>query len=468
MPPTSRTARKPVSPARRVALAAAALTTAALTAAAATAAPLAHADASGPRHLTGTLPSGATWVADVPADYNGVLVLFSHGYNPPGTPNPPENQPTPEAGKALLDRGYALAGSSYATAGWTLATAADDQLATLAAVTERIGRPRRTIALGRSMGGLVTAQLAERGAGRIDGAVATCGLVAGGLGLLDSQLDGAHALARLLLPGREVKLTGYADAAEAAQTAARLREAVAAAQQTARGRARIALAAALFHVPTWYGDGAPPGDRDWTAQVTAQRRWLEDTLPFILAARYDIEQRAGGNPSANEGVDYRALLRRSATYRQVRELYRAAGTDLDTDLTRLAATADTTADAQARAWVARTSTVSGRLRMPVLSAHTTADGLVPAQFEDAYADRVRAARSTPLLRTAYVARTGHCTFTAAETVAAVQAMNVRLDRGHWGPVGTAEWLDAAAERAGLDGGDYVRHRPGEFLGDEGR
>lgn len=47
-------------------------------------------------------------------------------------------------------------------------------------------------------------------------------------------------------------------------------------------------------------------------------------------------------------------------------------------------------------------------------------------------------------------------------------MNVRLDRGHWGPVGTAEWLDAAAERAGLDGGDYVRHRPGEFLGDEGR
>ncbi|MEU6038521.1 hypothetical protein ABZ801_24230 [Actinomadura sp. NPDC047616] len=465
MPPTPRPVRKPASPTRRVTLLAAVLSAAAVATAAA---PVAHADASGPRRLTGTLPNGATWVADVPANYNGVLVLYSHGYNPPGSPNPPTDQPGPEAGKALLDRGYALAGSSYATAGWTMATAADDQLGTLAAVTERIGRPKRTIALGTSMGGLVTAQLAERGAGRIDGAVATCGLVAGGIGLLDSQLDGAHALARLLLPGQEVKLTGYGDAAEAVGVAVRLREAMAAAQQTAQGRARIALAAALFHAPTWYGDDAPPGARDWTAQVTAQQRWLADTLPFILPARYDIERHAGGNPSTNEGVDYRALLRRSATSRQVRELYRAAGADLDADLARLTATASTTADARARAWVRRTSTVSGRLRMPVLSVHTTADGLVPVQFEDAYADRVRAARSTPLFRTAYVARTGHCTFTAAELVASVQAMNVRLDRGRWGSVATAEWLDAAAEKTGLGAGDYVRHRPGEFLGDEGR
>ncbi|GLZ15706.1 hypothetical protein Acsp04_59410 [Actinomadura sp. NBRC 104425] len=47
-------------------------------------------------------------------------------------------------------------------------------------------------------------------------------------------------------------------------------------------------------------------------------------------------------------------------------------------------------------------------------------------------------------------------------------MNERLDGGCRGSAAAAERLDAAAERTGLDGGGYVRYRPGEFLGDEGR
>ena len=34
-------------------------------------------------HYTGTLPDGGTWVADVPARWNGTLVLFSHGFGTP-------------------------------------------------------------------------------------------------------------------------------------------------------------------------------------------------------------------------------------------------------------------------------------------------------------------------------------------------------------------------------------------------
>lgn len=41
-----------------------------LTAASATSA----ASAPTARHLAGTLPDGATWIADVPADWNGTLV----------------------------------------------------------------------------------------------------------------------------------------------------------------------------------------------------------------------------------------------------------------------------------------------------------------------------------------------------------------------------------------------------------
>ncbi|MDR7304010.1 hypothetical protein [Haloactinomyces albus] len=419
------------------------------------------------RRLSGTLPSGASWIAEAPQDWNGVLVLFSHGYNPPDTPNPPENAPGPESAAALLDRGYALAGSSYAEPGWTLDTAVEDQLATLAAVSDELGTPRRTIALGRSMGGLVTAQLAERADERIDGALAMCGILAGGLGLLDSQLDGAHALTQLL-GVEQLPLVDFTGRAQVRQVAGKLREALSAAQSTPEGRARIALAAALFHAPTWYGDEPRPTRHDWAARQAAQYRWLYDTLPFVLAARYDIEQRAGGNPSTSTGVDYRALLKQSATRRLVAELHRDAGLDPRAELSELTATARVTADPSARDWVQRTSTVTGELAMPMLTVHTTADGVVPGQFEDAYADQVRTAGNKPLLRGAYVARTGHCTFTPAETVAAVDAINTRVATGHWAAVATPESLDAAAEAAQAGDSDYVRYRPGEFLGDEQR
>ena len=31
---------------------------------------------------SGSLPDGATWVADVPSDYNGTIILYSHGFGP--------------------------------------------------------------------------------------------------------------------------------------------------------------------------------------------------------------------------------------------------------------------------------------------------------------------------------------------------------------------------------------------------
>src|SRR5690349_20371620 len=163
----------------------------------------------------GVLPNGATWIADVPANWNGTLLLYSHGYNP--TPvNPPVNSPDPATAEALLARGYALAGSSYSRPGWVADTAAQDGLDTLQAVSGITGKPRRAIALGTSFGGMVTGQLAERGGRRLVGAVATCGLMGGGIDLHNYQLDGSHALAQLLLPGEQVKLVRFASQAEAA------------------------------------------------------------------------------------------------------------------------------------------------------------------------------------------------------------------------------------------------------------
>src|SRR4051812_11424862 len=69
----------------------------------------AAATASAAGHHTGTLADGATWIADVPSNWNGTVLLFSHGYGPTTA----QDMPSPDSGAALLAAGYALAGSSY-------------------------------------------------------------------------------------------------------------------------------------------------------------------------------------------------------------------------------------------------------------------------------------------------------------------------------------------------------------------
>src|SRR5690349_2929251 len=105
---------------------------------------------AGPAHVEGALASGATYVMDVPARWNGTVVLYSHGYRPAGAPNPAENAPGAGTRDALLADGYALVGSSYAVTGWSLAEAVPEQLATLAEFRRRFGHARRTLAWGTS------------------------------------------------------------------------------------------------------------------------------------------------------------------------------------------------------------------------------------------------------------------------------------------------------------------------------
>jgi hypothetical protein len=72
---------------------------------------------------------------------------------------------------------------------------------------------------------------------------------------------------------------------------------------------------------------------------------------------------------------------------------------------------------------------------------------------------VRASGDAALLRQAYVERQGHCAFTTAETVAALRALESRLDAGRWGASATPGALQTAALALGLDGAAYVPYRP---------
>jgi len=61
----------------------------------------------------------------------------------------------------LLDKGYALVGSSFSRTGWAVADAQREDIALLDYFASAVGKPKRTIAWGTSLGGSITAQLAQ-------------------------------------------------------------------------------------------------------------------------------------------------------------------------------------------------------------------------------------------------------------------------------------------------------------------
>jgi hypothetical protein len=137
-----------------------------------------------------------------------------------------------------------------------------------------------------------------------------------------------------------------------------------------------------------------------------------------LHIRADLERRAGRNYSWNTGVDYRQQLERSIDRVQVYALYELAGLDLDADLRSLDAAPRVQADPQTIPYLNEYVLLDGHLQIPVLTLHTTGDGAARVQEEAAYANVVRAAGRSHLLRQIFVNRAGHCTFTGADSISA--------------------------------------------------
>ena len=396
--------------------------------------------------LTGSI-GAAQYRIEVPATWNGTLFLYSHGYVAPGRINPATDSPAPVISTWLLEHGYAIAGSSYSSTGWALEDAFRDQVALLDLFNQRLAKPKRVIAWGGSLGGIISAGLVQLYPGRFAGAIPICGVLAGGVATWNTGLDGAYAFKTLLAPSSQLQLVGITDPQANIQVAAQIFNDAAA---TPAGQARIALIAALGDLPGWFDPaGAQPAPTDYAAQEAAQARWESQVdFPFEFAYRAELEKRAGGNPSWNKGVDYAHQLAISSNNAEVTALYRAAGLDLAADLRALASGTRIKADTKAVAYLDRFISFDGNLSVPVLTMHTIGDGLVVPQDETAYGDVVRAAGKQDLLRQVFVHRAGHCAFSAAETITAIEAMIARLDTGSWGPQLSPADLNTAAQALG--------------------
>ena len=161
--------------------------------------------------VTGTLNDGATYQIDVPANWNGILFLYSHGYVVPGSANPAQDVGDPATGAFMLASGFALAGSSYATTGWAIHEALPDQIAVLDVFAQQFGTPARTIAWGHSLGGIITAGLIQNYPDRFDAALPMCGVLAGGVATWNSALDAEFVFSTLVAPGQGLQLVNITD-----------------------------------------------------------------------------------------------------------------------------------------------------------------------------------------------------------------------------------------------------------------
>ncbi|MEN9687019.1 MAG: hypothetical protein RL381_31 [Actinomycetota bacterium] len=164
----------------------AALSSATLVAAVVVAAPV-HAAAVGPlcdkkvpvQTCQGTTSDGAPYVMMVPANFNGTVALYSHGYRynidlpagmlptvPKGytVTNTPEPIPggNPTLASYFLGNGMAIMGSGFARQGWNLDSAIATNVELVDTFKKQFPTTSHVLGWGSSLGGIITQTLAEK------------------------------------------------------------------------------------------------------------------------------------------------------------------------------------------------------------------------------------------------------------------------------------------------------------------
>lgn len=407
--------------------------------------------------LEGGLEDGTAYRIDIPADWNGTLLLDLDHASRMGDRQDP-------VATVLLNSGYGLAGTTRANTGWAVHESVENLMRVADLASDEFGTPESLIAYGSSLGGHTAMVATQRYPDRFAGGISLCMSPAGAVGVWNGKLDALFVARTLLAPDAGLPIMDVPrDFAETALPA--WQKTLSEAQQTPEGRARIALAAVMGQLPDWSMPDKPipdPGD------FQARQEGLYDSLsahrlPLIgqaMSSRYQLSELAGGNISWNAGFDYRQALNRLEGRKLVEALYEQAGLSLNADLEALARAPRIEADAEALDYMAP-QIYSGDLDIPILTLHATGDQVAPIDSVQAFAQSVEDAGKSGLLSQVYTRAAGHCPFSVGETVALVEVMKERLSRGNWPGMSAA----SMNERAGRIGGEarYIDYEPEVYL-----
>jgi pimeloyl-ACP methyl ester carboxylesterase len=125
----------------------------------------------------GVTSDGAPYAMQVPANFNGTVALYSHGYRynvdiPAGIPliggytitNTPEPVPGGNAAVAqyFFSQGIAIVGSGFARQGWNPDSAIKTNVELIGTFKAQFPKTTKVIAWGSSLGGVITQGLAEK------------------------------------------------------------------------------------------------------------------------------------------------------------------------------------------------------------------------------------------------------------------------------------------------------------------
>jgi pimeloyl-ACP methyl ester carboxylesterase len=324
-------------------------------------------------HVETGMLDGAPFRIDMPEKWNGVLIIYYHGYSKsPVTFD--ESKPN-FMGNALSADGYAVAQSGYSVTGWAEERAIAETEALRQYAIAHYGQPKETYVMGHSMGGQLTLATIENYPNRYDGALPLCGLLQPtslAIGRGGALLAAFNYYYPGMLPD-PLKMS-----ASLALDDSLAKRIIAALPSNPVGRAELL---ALTRIKN---------DED-----------LANVVLLFTYIQRDFEQKIGASVLDNHDVIY------------------AGGPDddaLNDGVKRY------TSSAAALAYLKTWYTPTGTLLRPTLAVHTTYDPIIPADTTFLYADAVQRAAAGEQFVQQYVKHDGHCNISGPETTAALDEL----------------------------------------------
>lgn len=344
--------------------------------------------APGPKDVP-VLDSGdleqAPYRVDIPANWNGELVMLLHGYEPKGMPRAtpwPQN----EASAGFLTDGYAVAQSAYASQGWAVADALDDNERLRSYFSQKYGAPRHTYLVGFSLGGQVALTSLEKHPDQYDGALSLCGVNAPTTRVFEDALTSLVAFDYFFPNAAELPPSGISDPAAPVMD---------------QGSVVTAAESALA------GNESAAGILAAHAQVS--REGLAGVISLHYLLLREMQERAGGMPVDNRATNYSGFGDDVAFNKGV---HRYSGGDA------------------AMRYLLGAGSLSGKITKPVVLQYNNNDPTVPERYHLIYPTMVSAAGGEIQPLTLPPVGDGHCDFSPEQVRDAFKDLTGWSNSGH--------------------------------------
>jgi hypothetical protein len=345
---------------------------------------------------------GAQYRVEVPANWNGKLVMYAHGYAGEGNVLSVSN---PSIRRHLIQNGYAWAASSYSKNFYDVRAGVEDTNALALAFNDiakangrELAPPSKVFITGHSMGGHITAAAIEAETYatanhkmKYHGAVPMCGVM-GDTELFD-YFAGAQVAAQALAGLPKYPTVNWADIAPQ-------------------------VTAALY--TTFPGTPTPTGLKFGSVvkNLTGGERPMFD-LGFTAGGSFAAVWGVFGSDGTVNGILNKSTLDTN------RFTYTIDGDEpgtiaLNSSVLKLTAAPDANRlRTDGLRWIPK---ANGEISVPVVSLHTLGDLYVPFSMQQIYHQRVAAKGNSDWLVQRAIRGISHCDFTVAEQVEAFDAM----------------------------------------------